>query len=394
LIVLYNLKKMPSTITKYKIFLASPSDLQDERASIDEVINELNLTFGKQNDLHLELLKWETHSAPAISINHPQEIITSDLGEDYDLFIGLIWKKFGTPTNNANSGTEEEFLNAYNRFKQNPSTLQILFYFNNSSVSLNEINPEQLQKIQNFKSDIGKNKNVLYWDYQDTQQLNKFLRIHIPQRILDIKKSLENQISLVQKDEILEVEIINQDFGLIDYQEIIEDNIKESTESLARISEATSWIGEQMNKKTIEMKSMTLNGNQPARKTLKDFFMRTAKIMDNFAKRIEPEIPIFFDHFEKAIDALSNVINISRNDLKMKKEEIDETYISLSSLITGISGSIDSMEGFLKSVNDLPRMSKELNQAKANVANKLDYLLDNLIISHSIAIELEKSIIS
>jgi len=249
LIVLYNLKKMPSTITKYKIFLASPSDLQDERASIDEVINELNLTFGKQNDLHLELLKWETHSAPAISINHPQEIITSDLGEDYDLFIGLIWKKFGTPTNNANSGTEEEFLNAYNRFKQNPSTLQILFYFNNSSVSLNEINPEQLQKIQNFKSDIGKNKNVLYWDYQDTQQLNKFLRIHIPQRILDIKKSLENQISLVQKDEILEVEIINQDFGLIDYQEIIEDNIKESTESLARISEATSWIGEQMNKK-------------------------------------------------------------------------------------------------------------------------------------------------
>jgi hypothetical protein len=43
---------MPSTITKYKIFLASSSDLQNERASIDEVINELNLTFGKHHDIH------------------------------------------------------------------------------------------------------------------------------------------------------------------------------------------------------------------------------------------------------------------------------------------------------------------------------------------------------
>uniref|UniRef100_UPI004049E324 DUF4062 domain-containing protein n=1 Tax=Gelidibacter sp. TaxID=2018083 RepID=UPI004049E324 len=383
---------MPSTVTKYKIFLASPSDLQDERASIDEVINELNLTFGKQNDIHLELLKWETHSAPAIAINHPQEIITSDLGNDYDLFIGLIWKKFGSPTNNADSGTEDEFLNAYKRFKENPNSLQILFYFNSSPVSMSEINPEQLQKIQNFKSDIGKNKKILYWDYQDTQQLNKFLRIHIPQRILDLKKSVENKVPIIKKDEVLEVEIVNQDFGLIDYQEMIEDNIRESTESLTRISDATTWIGEQLNKKTTEMNSMTLNGNQPGRKTLKEFFIRTAKIMDNFAKRIEPEIPIFYEHFEKGIDALSNVINISRNDLKMDQEEIDETHESLSSLINGITSSIESMQGFLQAVKDLPRMSKELNQAKANVANKLEDLLDNLIISHSIAIELEKSI--
>jgi hypothetical protein len=383
---------MPSTLTKYKIFLASPSDLQDERVSIDDVINELNLTFGKQHDIHLELLKWETHSAPAVSISHPQEIINSDLGNDYDLFIGLIWKKFGTPTNEADSGTEEEFLNAYNRFLEKPHSLQILFYFNSKSVSMSEINPEQLLKIQNFKSDIGKNKKVLYWEYQDTQQLNKFLRIHIPQRILELKKNEQNKLAIVETDEVLEVEILGEEFGLIDYQEMIEDSFQESTDSLSRISDATEWIGEQLNKKTAEANTMTANGNQPSRKTLKNYFIRTAKVMDNYANRIEPEIPIFQEYFEKGIDALSNVINISRNDLGIEQNEVEETKESLSSLIEGISFAIESMNDFLQSVNDLPRMSKELNKAKSNVAIKLEDLLDNLRISLSIGIELKKSL--
>jgi hypothetical protein len=384
---------MPSTITKYKIFLASPSDVQDERASIDEVINELNLTFGKQQDIHLELLKWETHSAPAVAINNPQEIINSDLGKDYDLFIGLIWKKFGTPTNEADSGTEEEFLNAYNRFLENPNSLQILFYFNSKPVSISEINPEQLLKIQSFKTDIGKNKKVLYWEYQDTQQLNKFLRIHIPQRILELRKNEQNKVAIVEPQEALEVEVLKEEYGLIDYQEMIEDNIRESTESLLRISNATEWIGEQLNKKTAEMNAMTANGNQPGRKTLKNYFIRTAKVMDNYANRIEPEIPIFQEYFEKGIDALSNVINISRNDLNVEQEEIEETDESLTALINGIAFSIESMDGFLQSVNDLPRMSKELNKAKSNVGMKLEDLLDNLRISLSIAIELKKSLL-
>ena len=50
-------KNMPELISKYKIFLASPSDLSEERESINQVIDELNLTFGNQNNLVLELQK-------------------------------------------------------------------------------------------------------------------------------------------------------------------------------------------------------------------------------------------------------------------------------------------------------------------------------------------------
>ena len=95
---------MPTPILKYRLFLSSPSDLLDDRASIEQVISELNLTFGHDNNLILELIKWETHSGPAISDKSVQKIITDDVGDDYDLFIGLLWKKFGTPTDQFDSG--------------------------------------------------------------------------------------------------------------------------------------------------------------------------------------------------------------------------------------------------------------------------------------------------
>ena len=46
---------MPEIISKYKIFLASPSDLSEERESIKQVIEELNLTFGNQNNIVLDV---------------------------------------------------------------------------------------------------------------------------------------------------------------------------------------------------------------------------------------------------------------------------------------------------------------------------------------------------
>ena len=98
---------MPETISKYKVFIGSPSDVTEDRQAINEVITELNHTFGNQNNIVIELIKWETHSAPGVTLNHPQEIINIDIGDDYDIFIGLMWMKFGTQTDNASSGTEE-----------------------------------------------------------------------------------------------------------------------------------------------------------------------------------------------------------------------------------------------------------------------------------------------
>lgn len=394
----YSKKKnenMPSTVTKYKIFLASPSDLKEDRLSIDEVIKELNISYGKQNEIFLELLKWETHSGSGISTIHPQKIINSDLGNDYDIFIGIIWSKFGTKTDSAESGTEEEFLNAYNRFLENSNSLQILFYFKTAPISMSDINPEQIKKIQEFKSEISKNKKILYFEYNNISELNQFLRIHIPMRINDLKTNSLNPIEVaetVANEKSIVAEVIEEEYGLIDYQIMMEEYMNESNQSLNRISEATNWIGEQFNKKTTEIGGIVASGNQTNLKIVQDFFIRTAKVMDNYANRLEPEIPIFFDNFEKTIDSMSNLYNISSKDLTVTDEDIESTTKSINILTDGIISAINGMSTFLNSIEGFPRMSKEFNKAKSNVVEKLEDLLSKLRTSYSIAIELQKRI--
>nr|WP_315190052.1 DUF4062 domain-containing protein [uncultured Flavobacterium sp.] len=387
---------MPELISKYRIFLASPSDLSDERESINEVINELNLTYGNPNNIVLELLKWETNSAPAISNNEVQSIINKDI-PTYDLFIGLLWMRFGTPTIEFGSGTEEEFNIAYKKFKENNNSLQILLYFKNASPkNLNDIDPEQLGKIQNFKSSLGE-KNVLYWDFNSNEELSRFLRLHIPTRIENLKS--KNNHSTTVKEihtvvETIEVQEVEEELGVLDYQELIEEYFTISTQSLTRISEATVWIGKEMDRKTSEINTLVAkNKNQPISfKVQRNIFGRTAESMNNFANRIEPEIPIYMKNFEKGIDSFSKLIMIYKSYFDDKKDDIIAASDSLDYLTVQIELSLNNLREFLTSIEQLPKMSKEINNAKRNVANKLSDFIAKLEMSVTIGKEVHKNI--
>lgn len=383
---------MPELISKYKIFLASPSDLLEERDSINQVIDELNLTFGNQNNVVLELQKWETNSAPAISSESIQNIINNDI-PTYDLFIGLLWMRFGTQTKEYGSGTEEEFNIAYQRFLNDNNSVQILLYFKNSSPqSLSDINPEQLTKIREFKSSLGE-KNVLYWEFNLKDELERFLRIHIPKRIQNLKSisNLPENIPVINN----EISIIEEeDFGILDYQEFIEESFSISTHALMRISDATSWIGDEMNKKTAEIDRLVAkNRNQAISfKVQRNIFERTANVMNDFANRIEPEIPIYINNFEKGIDSFSKLITIYIKDFENKEEEIKEASESLDNLLFQIEFALVNMREFLNSIGSLPKMSKELNNARKKVVVILLEFLQKLEISVTIGKEVHKNI--
>lgn len=384
---------MPSIVTKFQIFLASPSDLANDRLLFDEVIEELNLTFGVPNGIYLELKKWETHSAPAISEVHPQEIINTDIGDNYDLFIGLLWQKFGSKTTKADSGTEEEFLRAYERFKKDPKSIQILIYFNTKPVSPLEVDSNQIQKIVKFREDLGTNKKALYWDYQTPEELAKFLRIHIPKRILELNDNFKKRPPKkdLPSDSIV-VEPKSNDFGILEYSDMIEENFQESTIVLERMSESILWIGEKLASKTNEINALTRGGVQPSRKELREIYKRTSKIFDAFGSRIKPDISTYQNYFEKGIDAYSKLIMITRIDLGVEDSELQDTKESLISLIEQIDYGISSMGEFMDAVRGFPRVSQELNKSKDNVLVLLEELFRNMNVSRNIANELLESI--
>jgi len=171
-------------IFSYKIFLASPGDTMEERKIVEEVVKELNDTIGTANDLIIKLLKWENNAYPDLG-QDPQDVINKKMGDDYDIFIGIMWKRFGTPSKRSDSGTKEEFDRAYNRFK-NGENIKIMFYFNKSPLPQN-FDVAQFEKVKEFKNQIG--SLGLYWEYEGSNGFEKYLRRHITACIIDLHKN-------------------------------------------------------------------------------------------------------------------------------------------------------------------------------------------------------------
>ena len=162
------------TVRKVRLFVASPGDVERERDSIVRVVTELNNTIGYNLELAVELIRWETHAHPALG--RPQGVINAQIG-GYDIFVGIMWKRFGTPTGQADSGTEEEFNLAYEEWKRD-NRLQVLFYFSQAKYTLNSASEiEQAGKVLAFKEEL-KTKGLI-WEYPNASGFPNTLRQHL-----------------------------------------------------------------------------------------------------------------------------------------------------------------------------------------------------------------------
>ena len=160
----------------YKCFIASPSDTSKERDACDEVFNEINKTIGDRFKFRIESVRWEKDARPQFG-KSPQDVINKQLLNDIQLFIGIMFTKFGTPTDNAGSGTEEEFCWAYDEFEKGHD-IEIMFYFNDEEISPSNINHEQAGKVKKFK-DLISEKGGLYLQYKGVDDFKSKIRTHL-----------------------------------------------------------------------------------------------------------------------------------------------------------------------------------------------------------------------
>ena len=93
-------------ITKIKLFVSSPSDTLKERETVEKICDQINHNEGLKRSFHVYVYRWERDYTP--DLGPPQKQITKEL-YDTDIFVGILWNRFGTPTKEYQSGTEEEF---------------------------------------------------------------------------------------------------------------------------------------------------------------------------------------------------------------------------------------------------------------------------------------------
>lgn len=175
---------------KLKIFVASPGDVSEERDIVSVVVQELRRTIGDIRDVDLESIRWETHSWPDVG-EDTQDVINNQIDE-YDVFVGIMWKRFGTPTKRAGSGTGEEFERAYEYFRKYKRP-KIMFYFRKTPFyPKDEKELSQIRKVLKFRKKLEK-LGVLFWEYQQPIDFERDVREHLIRQILELTEKPKEQ---------------------------------------------------------------------------------------------------------------------------------------------------------------------------------------------------------
>ena len=167
----------------YKCFIGSPGDTTDERKYCKEVFNHINKTIGEKFNFRLEPLMWEDDSRPSFGDDGQDVINRQLLLKEYNVFIGIMWGRFGSPTKRAESGTIEEFEDAYKKYKENKD-LEICMYFNTQPFPQKNIDPNQIAKVIEFKNKVA-DLGGLYNEYSGAENFKDNLREHLTKYFLE-----------------------------------------------------------------------------------------------------------------------------------------------------------------------------------------------------------------
>jgi len=162
---------MPEKVSLYRVFMASPGDVIEERAVVEEVLKEWNLQHGNDAKARVELVSWHTHSYPATG-DRPQALINKQALNSSDIVVGFFWSRFGSPTGVALSGTVEEIREGIAQKKP------VMVYFSKRTPAARPKADEQA-KIDQFKADFG--RQALFWEYSDITSFEKAFRNHLAQ---------------------------------------------------------------------------------------------------------------------------------------------------------------------------------------------------------------------
>jgi len=162
----------------YRILIASPSDLKEERQAATEAVNDWNVLNAAAEATVLLPVKWETHATPETNVR-PQGVINRQLVADSDLLIGMFWTRIGTDTGVAESGTVEEIGQFVAAGK--PAML----YFSGKPIDPNKVDLKQFKKLRRFED--ATYKTALVGGFSSTAELRTKLLRDITNSVRQLK---------------------------------------------------------------------------------------------------------------------------------------------------------------------------------------------------------------
>jgi hypothetical protein len=184
----------------FRIFLASPGDVAQERALAHKVIDDLHYDVGLRGLVTLEIVAWDKPGAstPMLATMTPQEAIVLGLRKpsECDVVVVVFWSRMGTPLSAEYckpdgsgylSGTDWEYHNALEAARRH-NRPEILLYRRTEKCLLDPSDQEfkhkldQWEKVQSFFLSFQNTDGSLragYNSYGSPDQFAKELDAHL-----------------------------------------------------------------------------------------------------------------------------------------------------------------------------------------------------------------------
>jgi methyl-accepting chemotaxis protein len=246
---------------------------------------------------------------------------------------------------------------------------------------------QRLQKLGSFS-----------WHYQDINEFQKILRIHLNKVVHElVNEQKQNAIQQKYLQEIsnvqeVEVEVDEEEGGLLDCLILGEDNINEAVSTLYRMNKIVGDIGETLNARTEQINNLIAAKSNSSNHDKLRVVELAASDLFNFASRLNTEIPIFQKYFNKGVESFTKSLEY-REDFDQKDEAgLRDTLEKIQNYKSKVSITVSQIMGFRKVLNSFPRISKKLNTAKRKSVETVERLINALKSTANIISELESAI--
>ena len=311
-------------------------------------------------------------------------MINGQIGADYDIFIGILWSRIGTPTPRFSSGTLEEFHLAHEKWQSNPSSVELMIYFKDAPVAPSQMDAGQLTQIQEFKERLPASGG-LYWVFQTADDFETEVRLHLARvvqswrgRLGEAKPQLR-QAELAAADRNVVPNELNgasntstdddaSDLGLLDYMELVEEAATRHAAVLQRMTSAIKEIG----RKTLERTAEAIGiAAQPTIASARKIFDASAHDLNEFSAAMQAEIP---QMSQAHVDFLKYLSALTAASLEISESGTDKAVQilgQLDSLTEAISTTRTQMHEFRGNIASLPRMAVVFNKAKRRTLETL-----------------------
>ena len=135
---------MPRKITTYEVLISCPGDIKEEINAINDAVEMFNQQYSSVLNIAIQTRHWSKSSYPQ-SGGKPQSLLNKQFVNDCDAAIAIMWTRFGTPTDEYGSGTEEEIEIMLQAGKQ------VFMYFLDAPINPSKVDMYQYQKVMGFR---------------------------------------------------------------------------------------------------------------------------------------------------------------------------------------------------------------------------------------------------